>query len=348
MSTPSPIPTTILSGFLGSGKTTLLNRILHGDHGKRIAVLVNDFGEINIDAQLVVGIEGEAVSLQNGCICCSIRDDLLTEMLRITARQPAPEYIIIEPSGVSDPVAVANTLMSAQMSGRLVLDAIITVIDAEQFETLTGADQVLAIDQLGVADIVVLNKIDLVDDRQREHVKREFIRRVVPDARIIETSYADVPLGLLLGIGQFDPTRLLGRDVHEVHVHGQSSTHHHHHNEHTTVFDTWNWRADDMRSLKRLRKAIDKLPTNIYRAKGVFHVVDDPTRRYVLQVVGRRAWLEPGREWGDETPYNNFVVIGTGGLDTDALQAEMDATHPDASDSGGIIGQTLSWLRGRG
>jgi G3E family GTPase len=343
---PAPIPTTILSGFLGSGKTTLLNRILHGDHGQRIAVLVNDFGEINIDTQLVVGVEGETVSLQNGCICCTIRDDLLTEMVRMTERDPRPDYIVIEASGVSDPVAVANTLMSAQMSGRLVLDAIVTMIDAEQFETLTGADQVLAIDQLGVADIVVLNKVDLVGDKQREHVKREFIRRVVPDARIIETSYADVPLGLILGIGQFDPTRILERDVRDVHVHGHG-THDHHHSDHSVIFDTWNWRGDGPRALKRLRRAVDRLPTNIYRAKGVFEVADDP-RRYVLQVVGRRAWLEPSRDWGPDAPYNNFVVIGTGGLDMDALQAALDATAHDPTEQGGLVGQALSWLRGKG
>lgn len=344
------IATTVLSGFLGAGKTTLLNRILQGDHGKRIAVLVNDFGEINIDAQLVVGVEGETVSLQNGCICCSIRDDLLSEMLRLSERDPAPEHIVIEASGVSDPVAVANTLMSAQMMGRLVLDAIIIVVDAEQLTSLSGPDQVLAIDQIGVADIVVLNKIDLVDEQQREKVKREFIRQIVPDARIFETSYADVPLELLLGIGLFEPTRLLERDARDVHVHGESTEQHHHEHEHdhSLIFSTWNWRSFSPVRLKKLERAVNQLPTAIYRAKGVFQVADDPSRRAVLQVVGRRVWLEMGPPWGEELPYSNFVVIGTNkGFNPDAMQTLLDSTLAnDKDEQGGVLKKALSWLRG--
>lgn len=345
------VPTTILSGFLGAGKTTVLNNILNGQHGRRIAVLVNDFGEINIDAQLVVGVEGETVSLKNGCICCSIRDDLLSEMLRLTATEPAPEHIIIEASGVSDPIAIANTLMSAQMSGHVVLDAIITVVDAEQVLSLKEADQVLAIDQIGVADLVVLNKVDLVSDAEKTKVRDGFIRAIVPNARIVETTHGRVPLELLVGTGVFDPARLLERDARDVHVHGENPHPHHDHphHDHTLIYSTWNWRTDAPVSFKRLKKAVDKLPLSIYRAKGVFQVADEPDRRAVLQVVGRRVWLELGPAWGDDAPYTNFIVIGSqGGFAPDEMQALMDGTVA-TPESGPLerIGKGLSWMRGR-
>jgi len=118
-----PVPVTILSGFLGAGKTTMVNHILHGDHGLKIAVLVNDFGAINIDAQLVVGVEGDAVNLSNGCICCTIRGDLLKETLKLLRREDPPEYLIVETSGVSDPVAVANTFLAPEVKSLARLDS---------------------------------------------------------------------------------------------------------------------------------------------------------------------------------------------------------------------------------
>jgi len=345
----TPIPTTILSGFLGAGKTTLLNYLLSAQHGRRIGVLVNDFGEINIDAQLVIGVEGETISLKNGCICCSIRDDLLTEMLRMTQAVPPPEHIIIEASGVSDPVAIANTLMSVQMMGHVVLDAIVTVVDAEQVLQLKANDQVLAIDQIGVADMVILNKVDLVDEQTKAKVRDDFIRQIVPNARIIEATHGRVPLELLIGAGVFDPTRLLERDVHEVHVHHPSTDAHHHH-DHTTIYDSWHWQTEAPISLKRLKKALDQLPPTIYRAKGVFYVSDDPTRRAVLQVVGRRIWLEMGAAWGTESPYTNFIVIGAqGGFSAEHMQRLMESTLTDANAPTPLerLSKGLSWLRGR-
>ncbi len=151
----SLIPVTIITGFLGSGKTTLLNRILHADHGLRVAVLVNDFGAINIDTQLVVGVEGEIISLANGCICCTIRGDLLKATLDLLERPQPPEYILVETSGVSDPLEVALTFRAIQ---RVQIDSILTVMDAEQILSLDQRYEALSVYQVGMADMAIRTK----------------------------------------------------------------------------------------------------------------------------------------------------------------------------------------------
>ena len=231
MERTQPIPVTILTGFLGAGKTTLLNRILHTDHGLKIAVLVNDFGKVNIDAQLVVGVEGESmINLSNGCICCTIRDDLLLAAEQLIARPDPPEYIVVEPSGVSDPVAVAQTF--ALLRPHVQVDSIIAVIDCEQLPNLKGRNQLLALEQIGVADIILLNKVDLADPEVVTGMQT-WIRRINANARFLETIACNAPLELLLGVGNFTPDRLVNRTALDIHVHPEGETHdHEHHHDH--------------------------------------------------------------------------------------------------------------------
>jgi G3E family GTPase len=344
-----PIPTTILTGFLGAGKTTLLNRILHADHGLRVAVMVNDFGSINIDSQLVVDVDADTVSLSNGCICCTIRGDLIGALLDLVRRPDPPEYILIEASGVSDPLEIALTFRNPELSSVVMVDSVLTIIDAEQVLSLERDNEVLAVLQVGAADIVIVNKADLVSADGLQKVK-EWVRSIIKDARILEAVQADIPLELLLGVGQFDPARMANRESHEIHIHSGDETDHAHH-DHSMIFDTWSWQSAQPLSFKATKRAIEKLPTSIYRAKGVLFLADDPDRRGILQVVGKRATLTWGPPWGSDLAYSQLVVIGSHGeLDREALQATFDgclAANTPGSEIGRLADSVLSWLRKR-
>jgi G3E family GTPase len=330
-----PIPVTIISGFLGAGKTSLLNHILSADHGLRVAVLVNDFGEINVDAELVTGVSGEStISLSNGCICCSIRDDLVEAAVQLIEDPNPPAYIVVETSGVSDPAAVSLTFLATELQSRTRVDSVLTVVDAEQIYQVNEEHRRLAVDQIAMADIVVVNKLDLVSDAEREEVAA-FIRDIVPGARILEATYGAVPLELVLGVGAYDLQRFAGKPGLEVHVHEAGGAHEHdhahghhhaHHANHTIVFDTWSYTTRTPLSYPAVREALRSLPATIYRAKGFLYLNDLPNRKGIVHVVGRRARLMVGERWGDAVPATRLVFIGAaGGIDKGELQARFDA-----------------------
>jgi G3E family GTPase len=317
-----PVPMTIITGYVGAGKTTLLNRILSGNQGLRTAVLVNDFGPVNIDSRLISGAECNIIALANGCACCQIRNNLTNTIEEVIAGPEGAEYIILEASSVAEPAELIKILTRHRFRDRIRLDSVISVIDTEQvFAHPEYMDLFqLKLSQVAYSDLVILNKVDLVNKREIEEV-RTWINMNMKNVRIVEASFCDVPLEIVLGVGRFDPARqAIGNNGHD-----PSSTAHLHDNNHS--FSTWRYESDRPFSLKALVEMVKhKLPDTVYRCKGVIYTADAPDRLAVLQVAGRRAEVSLVDEWNARKPHTEIIAIGAPGrINARQLRKNFDA-----------------------
>ncbi len=299
------VPVTIVTGSLGAGKTTLVNHLLSSQPERRIGVLVNDFGEVGIDSRLIVGAAGDVVSLTNGCICCSMRNDVVQAVLRVLeggAGKAVPEHLLVEASGISNPGALAEIFLGLEKNRVLRLDGIAAIVDVERFPYDSLKTEPLARDQVLASDLVVLNKIDLVDAERIDRIESA-IRSRVPHARLVRTSRAQLPPEVLLGLG--GARGLLDGHASEVH-HG---------------FRTFTFTAERL-SFKRLAETIRGFPPAVVRVKGLIAVYERPGDRLALNAVGARVHVETIARGVD--PRSEIVVIGTGdGFDEEALRGSL-------------------------
>jgi len=321
MSNGKPIPITIVAGFLGAGKTSLLRYMLSAEHGKKVAVLVNDFGQLNIDTELIVNVEGETVSLTNGCICCSIRDDLLKEVLTLLDQpiEVRPEHIIIETSGVSDPTLVMHTFMLPAVQNLVEVDSVISMVDAEQILNLSVEFRELSERQIRVADLVVINKVDLTTKAELQEIYHK-LGKLAPRARVLESTYGHVPIELVFNSQPMAESRQQALSLSTKKV--------------GPDFETWAYFNEGAFSLMAVRKLVEDMPIGVYRLKGFLSIESMPNERAELQMTGGRAWLRLGGHWDGQLSSTALVFIARKGIVSKALiKSQFDSYQTQYSEA---------------
>jgi G3E family GTPase len=340
------VPVTILTGFLGSGKTTLLNYILTQKHGHRIAVIENEFGEVDVDSDLVLTSDEEIYQMTNGCICCvvDVRTDLVRILQKLLSQSEKFDHILVETSGLADPTPVAATFfMDNDVARQVSLDGVVTLVDAVHIEShlddpkLQGMDN-QAVDQIVAADRIIINKTDLVDAATVAALA-ERIRKINEGAQILRSSHAQVDLTAILGIGGFSSSSPVIADPHFLdelehvcddscghdHEHGDSHGHVDHGHTHdpsvasvSLVFDQ---PFDRQKLSDYLHALVAEHGDDIFRMKGIVEI-EGESKRYVLQGVHRILELKAADAWETGVRASKFVFIGRN-LDRDELRSTL-------------------------
>lgn len=349
------IPVTIITGFLGSGKTTLLNHILSNQEGVKTAVLVNEFGEIGIDNELLITTGEDMVELSNGCICCTINNDLVNAVYKILERPDKIDYLVVETTGLADPLPVALTFLGTDLRDLTRLDSIVTMVDAENF-SLDLFNSQAAENQIAYADIIVLNKADLVDEADLDLLEVR-VREMRPGTRLLRSVQGQVPLPLILSVGLFETDKYFDAagdksDAHVEHDHEHHDHEHHHdepaahehhdhsgcdhdhghcdhdhsqhaHSDHleTDGFTSLSFASDRPFSVRKFQHFLDEqMPANVFRAKGILWFDESP-KRHVFHLSGKRFSLDD-EDWKGE-PKNQLVLIGQD-LDHAKLRSQIE------------------------
>lgn len=301
-----PVPVLLITGFLGAGKTTVVNHLLAHAEGRRIAAVVNDFGAINIDAELVAGADDGVVSLKNGCICCTLEGDLLRTIANLLRRDPRPEAIVIEPSGVADPGDIIRNLMDPVIFREAPLETVLCVVDAAA--PAAALEDALLRAQVKAADVVALTKLDLAGD---DGPLRAAVKAIKPAAVVVEAPMGAVPMALLFSP---DPDRPPApRDP------GKAGPR-------ADRFETLSWTSENALSLPRLQAAIGGLAPKLARAKGLFEAAGQPGRQMLFQLAGGRATLAAQGVPTPGQPRTRMVFIAEIGCLSDAeVSAAMES-----------------------